>query len=151
MVKWDGFRRQKLKKFERSIMRTATIKQKIAFKVDSHEVYEAFMNSKKHAQFTGGAARISRKAGGTFSVFDGYATGKNIELIKDKKIVQTWRASDWEEGHYSTVTIDITPVSSGCSLSFTQLKVPQSEYEDIKRGWNDYYWEPMKKMLEKEE
>jgi activator of HSP90 ATPase len=132
-------------------MKTKTIKQKVIFKVNSHEVYEALMNSKKHAIFSGGAAQVSRKVGGKFSVFDGYATGKNIELLKDKKIVQTWRASDWDEGHHSTVTFDITPTSYGCLLSFTQLKVPESEYEDIKRGWNDYYWEPMQKMLEKEE
>jgi hypothetical protein len=28
--------------------------------------------------------------------------------------------------------------------------VPDDKYEDIKQGWKDYYWAPMKAMLEHE-
>src|SRR3972149_12205989 len=100
-----------------------TIKQKVAFKVKSREVYEALMNSKKHSAFTGGKAKISGRVGGSFSVYDGYATGKNLKLVKDKTIVQTWRASDWEEGHYSTVTFNFVPTKNGCLLTFIQEDV----------------------------
>ncbi|MBI3232331.1 MAG: SRPBCC domain-containing protein, partial [Candidatus Doudnabacteria bacterium] len=62
------------------------------------------MDSKKHSAITGGAASISRKIGGKVSAYDGYISGKNVELVADKKIVQTWRASDWEDGHFSLVT-----------------------------------------------
>ena len=130
-------------------MKTKTIKQKVSFKVTSHEVYEALMNSKKHAKFTGGKAKISGRVAGRFSVFNGYASGKNLELVKDKKIVQTWRASDWAEGQYSTVTFNFLPAKNGCTLSFTQQDVPANQYESIKQGWKDFYWKPMKKMLEK--
>ena len=79
-------------------METKTIRQSVAIRASTHDVYEALMDSRKHAQFTGDKASISRKVGGKFSVFDGYSEGTNLELIQDTKIVQTWRASDWQEG-----------------------------------------------------
>ena len=105
------------------------------------------MDSKKHAKFTGGPATISRKVGGKFSVYDGYAFGKNTELIPDKKIVQTWRASDWEEGHESEVQFKIESTKTGCTLTFTQTNVPEEHFSSVKQGWVDFYWSPMKQMF----
>jgi len=106
-------------------METKTVKQTVTFKASPHDVYEALMDSKKHAQFTGDKASISRKVGGKFSVFDGYSEGTNLELIPDNKIVQTWRASDWTEGHYSKVTFSFKEVEGGTRLNFTQTGVPK--------------------------
>jgi len=94
-------------------MKTKTLHQTIHFKATAHALYEALMDSKKHAAFTEAQATISRKAGGTFQAYDGYATGKNIELIPDKKIVQSWRASDWPEGHHSLVTFEFKEKNGG--------------------------------------
>jgi activator of HSP90 ATPase len=129
-------------------MKSKTIKQKISFKASGHDVYEALMDSKKHAMFTGGTAKISRKLGGKFSVYDGYAFGKNLELIPDKKIVQTWIASDWEEGHESKVVFEIESTKTGCKLIFVQTNVPAEHFSSIKQGWIDFYWLPMKEILE---
>ncbi|MBI4180700.1 MAG: SRPBCC domain-containing protein [Chloroflexi bacterium] len=130
-------------------MASKTIRQSVTFKASPHQVYEALMDSKKHSQFTGGKASISRKVGGKFSAFDGYAEGVNLELVPEEKIVQTWRASDWPEGHYSKVTFSLKEVTSGTRLTFTQSGVPEEQYEDVSQGWQDYYWAPMKQMLEK--
>ena len=130
-------------------METKIVKQTATFKASPHEVYEALMDSKKHAKFTGDKATISRKIGGKFSTFDGYSEGINLELIPDNKIVQTWRASDWPEGHYSKVTFSFKEIPGGTRLTFTQTGVPAKQYDDISQGWRDYYWAPMKEMLEK--
>ena len=106
-------------------METRTIKQSVTIKASPHDVYEALMDSKKHAKFTGGKATISRKVGGKFSAFDGYAEGVNLELVPDKKIVQSWRASDWPEGHYSKATFALKAVAGGTKLTFTQTGVPE--------------------------
>src|SRR3989304_3944316 len=100
-------------------MANKTIKQTATFKASPHQVYEALMDSKKHSQFTGGKASISRKVGGKFSVYDGYAEGVNLELVPDEKIVQTWRAGDWPAGHNSRVTFVIKEVKGGARLTFT--------------------------------
>ena len=128
-------------------IKTRTIRQSATFKVSPHAVYDALMDSKKHGEFTGGAAKISRKVGGKFSVYDGYATGKNLELKPDRLIVQTWRADDWPEGHSSQVTFELTPTKTGTKLTFTQTGVPVEFYKDIKQGWIDFYWKPMAKLF----
>jgi activator of HSP90 ATPase len=130
-------------------METKTIKQSVTIKASPHDVYEALMDSKKHAEFTGGKATISRKVGGKFSAFDGYAKGVNLELVPDKKIVQSWRAEDWPEGHYSQATFAFIKVEDGTKLTFTQTGVPDDQYDSVAQGWKDYYWAPMKEMLEK--
>ncbi len=130
-------------------METRTITQSVTIKSNAHDVYEALMDPKKHAKFTGGKASISRKVGGKFSTYDGYAEGVNLELVPDKKIVQSWRASDWPEGHYSEVIFSLAETAGATRLTFSQTGVPVEQYEDVAQGWRDYYWEPMKEMLEK--
>lgn len=101
-------------------MDTKNIKQSVTFRSSPHDIYEALMDSKKHAQFTGDEAKISRKVGGKFTAFGGYSEGINVELVPDKKIVQTWRASDWPEGHHSKVTFSLKEVENGTLLTFTR-------------------------------
>ena len=123
------------------------IRQTVTFSVSPKEIYEALMDSKKHAAFTGAAARISPQVGGTISAWDGYIEGKNLELVLNKKIVQEWRASDWPEGEASTATFEITKSGTGSKLVFTQTKVPEKHVQSIKQGWKDHYWKPMKEFF----
>jgi activator of HSP90 ATPase len=126
-----------------------TIKQVVIFKASPHDVYEALMDSQKHSAFTGSKAEISREIGGTFTAYDEYIFGKNIELIPDKKIVQDWRASDWSKDYYSRVTFSLIPVHEGTRLDFTHANIPEGREGEYKQGWIDNYWEPLKKYLEK--
>lgn len=123
------------------------IRQSATFKATPHEVYVALMDSRKHARFSGAAAKISRKVGGTISAYDGYISGTNLELVPDRKIVQSWHASAWPEGHLSRVTFKLQPVKGGTRLSFTHSGVPDKFFDDIKQGWIDSYWRPMQTML----
>lgn len=79
-----------------------------------------------------------------FSVWDGYATGKNIELDPGNKIVQSWRASDWQEGIESEVTYILQENNDETIIDFHQTGIPDEFYNDIKQGWEDYYWQPLK-------
>ena len=125
------------------------VRQSVTFKATPHHVYDALMDSRKHAQFTGDAASISRKVGGKIMAYGGYITGINLELVPDKKIVQTWHAADWPVGHESKVTFNLKPVEGGTRLTFTHTGVPDEHYESIKQGWIEHYWTPMRAMLDK--
>ena len=129
-------------------METKNIKQSVTIKASPNDVYEALMDQKKHAKFTKHKAIISRKVGGKFSAFDGYCGGVNLELVEGKKIVQSWRENDWPENHFSTITFTFTKTPGGTKLFFTQTGIPENREEDLKKGWKDYYWAPMKAMLE---
>ena len=128
---------------------SSPIQQTVVFKASPHEIYELIMDSKQHSAFSGSPAKISRAAGGEFMAYDGYITGKNIELVPDKKIVQSWRAVDWPEGYFSTVTFLLLPLPDGTRLNFTHSGLPEGTEAEFTQGWIDNYWEPMKKLLEK--
>ena len=76
-----------------------TIVQKVSFKkTKARDLYELYMNSKKHSIATGAPAKMSQKKGGSYSAHDGWISGENLHIIKDQLIVQNWRAKSWPEG-----------------------------------------------------
>ena len=124
-----------------------TIRQTVTFTAKPLDVYEALMDSRAHSAFTGSAARISPRVGGRFTAYDGYAEGRNLELIPGRKIVQSWRASDWPDGHYSTVTFALARAGTGAKLTFTQTEVPDDQVASVRQGWVEFYWEPLKALF----
>lgn len=130
-------------------MKTRTIKQSVDIKASPHEIYEVLMDSKKHSELTGSNAEISREVGGSFSVWDGFIEGKNIELVPGKKIVQDWRGEEdcWPRDHYSIITIELEETEEGTRLDFTQEEMPSGCYDNFYKGWYDNYWDPLKEMF----
>ena len=120
-----------------------TIKQTTTINASPDEVYEALMDSKKHAEFTGDDAKIDNKVGGKFTAYGDYIEGENVELVADKKIVQKWRASDWPDAHFSTATFELKEKDGKTELKFTQENVPDENFDEISKGWYDYYWNPL--------
>jgi len=126
-------------------MPTITLTQ--TFPVLPKTFYSTFLDSKKHSEFTGAKASLGQKVGDNFSVWNGYATGKNLKLETNKKIVQSWRADDWAKDKISTLTIELIEQDGSTLMNFTQENVPEKYLEDIKIGWLDYYWKPLQKYF----
>jgi activator of HSP90 ATPase len=126
-----------------------TIVQKIVFKAPPKELFELYMDSKKHSLISGGAkAVLSRKAGGSFSVHGGYCKGKNLLLVPNKMIVQTWRASNWSKSDLDSIFIlTFEKVSGGTEVTMVHADVPDKEAKHLTKGWHDHYWTPWKKYL----
>ena len=131
-------------------MATKTLKQTRTFNASKKDIYEALMDSRKHTKVTGAPAKISAKEGGKFTAFGGMLEGTTLELKSNKKIVQSWRSSEWPEGHYSRLTFSLASAGRGkTKLTLTQSNIPDNDFEGVKKGWISYYYEPMAKMLEK--
>jgi hypothetical protein len=47
------------------------------------------------------------------------------------------------------VSFSLEEIEKGSRLVFLQTGVPDDKYEDIKQGWKDFYWEPLKETLER--
>jgi activator of HSP90 ATPase len=125
------------------------IRQQVTFRASPRAVYTALIDERRHAAFTGGRASIPRKIGARFRCYDGYITGYQLHLERDRRIVQAWRGSDWDEGDYSIVEFRLQPLpGGGTRLKFSQHGVPESRYAEIRQGWIEYYWNPMKAMLD---
>jgi activator of HSP90 ATPase len=81
---------------------------------------------------TAAPARMSRKVGGKYSVYNGYITGKNLHLVKDKLIVQTWRGQDWEESDLdSTFILSIEQKGKDVVLQVVHANVPDKQVKSI--------------------
>jgi activator of HSP90 ATPase len=130
-------------------MKTKTIKQTVTFNATPEEVYHLLMDEEKHSAFTGTKASVSKEIKGTFTAWDGYISGYNIELVEGKKIVQAWHFTEkgWPDDHYSTCTFLLEPEGNKTKLTFIQTDVPEDSAETLKGGWKDVYWEPMKAYL----
>jgi activator of HSP90 ATPase len=130
-------------------MKTKTIRQSVTIPARPSEVYDLFMNAKKHAAFTGSKATMSNKVGGKFEVFDGYCHGHNLELKPGKKIVQAWHFAEdgWPDDHYSICTFEFIKAPKGTKLKFTQSDIPEHKAESLKDGWKQFYWGPLKACL----
>ncbi len=139
-------------------MKTKTIKQTVEFEgVTPDKVYDTFLSSKGHSGMTGGTAKMSGKVGGSFTAWDGYITGKNVELVPGKKIVQSWRTSEFpDDAEDSTLKIELSSMStkgkggkSGTKLVMTHSGIPDGQEESYGPGWHENYWQPMKEYFAK--
>jgi len=130
--------------------KTETIKQKAFIPATPGEVYDAFIDPKKHSKFTGSKATGDPKVGGRFTAWDGYITGKNLELEPGKRIVQEWTTTEWPEGQApSKLELTFRKGKDGTELSMVQTGVPADQAADLAQGWIDWYWEPLKKYFKK--
>ena len=123
-----------------------TIVQKIVFKNTTAAIlYDLYMNAKKHSLVTGAPAKISAKQGSKYTAHGNYITGKNLRLVKNRLIVQTWRAQGWEKNDLdSTFIIELEPKDKDVILYVTHANLPDKHAGHIAKGWHDHYWNPWK-------
>jgi len=111
-------------------------------------LYEAWLSSNEHGAFIGDTAKIAAKVGGKFSIWDGYITGKTIELEPPGRIVQTWRTTEFpEDAPDSKIEILITKTKNGSKLTINHSELPPGEAPEYKQGWKEYYFVPMKEYF----
>ena len=131
-------------------MKTTTIKQKTLIPATADEVYNAFIEAKKHSAFTGSKAICDPKIGGEFTAWDGYISGRNLELVKGKKIVQEWSTTDWPDKFPpSRLELTFKEAKGGTEISMIHSNVPVEQADDLAEGWNEYYWKPLKEYFTK--
>lgn len=108
------------------------------------EIYTTWLSSEGHSRMTGGRARISDEIGDSFTAWDGYIEGRNIELEPYARIYQSWRTSQFEENEPdSHLEILLKEENDHTELTLIHTDVPESGGH-YKKGWNEHYFEPMK-------
>jgi activator of HSP90 ATPase len=99
------------------------------------EVYDAYINERKHSAFTGGKATCDPKVGGKFTAWDGYISGKNVELKKGRKIIQEWQTTEWPTSYPpSILELSFKSKESGTELTMKHSKVPAAQVESYRQG-----------------
>jgi uncharacterized protein YndB with AHSA1/START domain len=114
-------------------------------------VYDAWLDSAAHSAMTGATAKVEKRVGGAHTAWDGYIAGKTLELVPAKRIIQSWRTTQFTGADPdSTITVELAPTRTGTRLTLTHSGVPdgQTSYED--GGWQDNYFSPMKAYFGRE-
>jgi uncharacterized protein YndB with AHSA1/START domain len=101
-------------------------------------VYQALTNAATIQLWTGEPAVMSTEPGSEFSLWDGSITGRNLEFVENKKIVQQWDFDGQEEE--SIVAITLHPHKQGTSVELRHSNIPDDAYDDITEGWSHTYF-----------
>lgn len=107
-------------------------------------IFNAWLDSSEHAKFTGMAATIDRTVGGGFTIGDGYIQGSTIELEPHRRIVQSWRSTEFPEGAApSRLEVYLEPAEGGTLVRIVHSEIPQGQSDRYLKGWGEYYFDPM--------
>jgi len=110
------------------------------------DVYNALVNPVMLELWTGEPAVMSEEPGSEFSLWEGSISGRNIEFVKNSKIVQVWDFGDQEE--LSTVTIKLHPSGKSTSMEIRHINIPDESFENIRDGWVEDYIGGLQQLFE---
>ncbi len=128
---------------------TKAIQQSVRFPAAPEVLFEMYMDSKKHSEVTGAPAKISRRAGGKFTAFGGQLRGKNLAVIPNRMIVQSWRGP-WKAGDLDSIlVITFEKVPGGTRIDLVHSNVPGHDHKGVSQGWPKYYWVPWRAYLKR--
>ena len=127
---------------------TKAIQQSVRLAASPTELFDTYLNSKKHSAATGGKARMSRKAGGAFTAWNGQLRGRNLLIVPKRMIVQSWRSVNFKAGDPDSILIlQFRKAPGGGQIDLVHVNVPAQDHKGVSKGWPKYYWKPWKKYL----
>jgi activator of HSP90 ATPase len=109
------------------------------------ELFDIFLTAKKHAAIHGGAeAKISKREGAKFSLLNGNLKGRNLMVIPNKMIVQSWRGNVWKKDDLDSIlTLGFSNTKAGAQIEMVHAFTP-NQFTEL---WDEIYWQPIKKYL----
>lgn len=126
------------------------IKQTYLINAPIKKVWQALVDPKIIDDWGGGEAKMAEEEGFEFSLWGGDIHGKNIKVIKNKKLIQDWMsgppAGGW--GEYSKVTFNLSEKDDKTKLELIHEGIPDKEAKEIADGWKRYYLGPLKELVE---
>ncbi|MCK6648661.1 MAG: SRPBCC domain-containing protein [Bacteroidia bacterium] len=125
-----------------------TIQQTYEMNATAEEVFEALVNSEIIQIWSQDEAKMSDQVGGSFMLWGGQMFGTNLEVVKNKKLVQEWCYDQWDAP--SKVTFTIKTKGKKTIVELLHEDVPERSLKSITEGWNDYYLGAMQEMFETE-
>ena len=109
------------------------------------KVFRAWLSTRGHTAMTGSPAKVEPRVGGKFTAWDGYITGKTLELKPYSRIVQAWRTSEFtDEDPDSRIEVLIEAAKGGSKLTLKHSSIPKGQAESYESGWEESYFAPMR-------
>lgn len=132
-------------------MALETVRVSAVLPASAERIYAAWLDSKEHSKMTGGTAVVDPAVGGEHSAWDGYITGLNVELEPARRIVQTWRTTDFPLGSGdSRLEVHLREAEGGTEVTLIHGQIPEGQGAKYEEGWQSHYLAPMRKYFAKQ-
>lgn len=127
---------------------TKPIVQSVVFAVSPCELYDIYLDPKRHAAVTGGKVKVSAKPGSRFSAFDGKLAGTMLWTSPGNTIVQRWRSTAWQKSDEDSILIlSFSAAGKNGRIDLVHVNVPEHDHAGVTNGWKKFYWKPLKAYL----
>jgi activator of HSP90 ATPase len=113
------------------------------------EIFDSYLDPRAHQAITGAPVTVAPRAGAKFAAFDKALSGRILQLVPKRLIVQSWRASQWRPRDLDS-TLILTLHSVGrvrTRIELVQVNVPDHDFAGVSQGWETYYWAPWRQYL----
>lgn len=112
------------------------------------EIYRAWLSTEGHTAMTGSPAKVDGRVDGEFTAWEGYIWGTFLELEENRRILQSWHTSEFPEGaEDSGVEVLLEAVDNGTKLTLIHTQIPEGQTESYEKGWEDFYFKPMREYF----
>ncbi|MEO6917858.1 MAG: SRPBCC domain-containing protein [Collimonas sp.] len=123
----------------------------VVLKAPAEALFDMYVDPLLHQAITGLPVVIGDRAGDEFEAFDGALSGVMLQVAKPRLIVQTWRSPAFtDDDPDSVLFLSFHPQGEQGRIDLVHLDVPEQEYEDVKKGWREKYFEPWREFLANE-
>ena len=127
-----------------------TIQVSTILPANAERIYRAWLDGHEHAAFTGSEASVDARIGGKFSAWDGYIQGTTLRAEPNRRIVQSWRTSDFpadsSDSRLEVLLEELEPENpnkASTRITLLHTDIPEGQGPDYQKGWEDFYFEPM--------
>jgi uncharacterized protein YndB with AHSA1/START domain len=113
-------------------------------------LYFAWIDSDHHSSMTGATAKIDPVVGAKYSTCNGYVTGKLVILDLGRRIVMSWRTTDFpRDAADSRVEVHFETLGASTRILILHTEIPEGQSEKYKALWNEKYITPMRAYFSK--
>jgi activator of HSP90 ATPase len=124
------------------------IEQTVKFPCSPEVLFEMYLDAAKHSAATGARAQITRRAGGRFTAFNGALSGRNLLIVPNRMIVQSWRSTAFKQDDPDSILVlEFRKAPGGAKVHMVHVNVPPQDHQGVRKGWPKYYWKPWKAYL----
>ena len=113
-----------------------TFKKTFIINTEIADVYSALTNPVTIELWSGHPAVMEPEPDSLFSLWGGDITGRIIEVVEERKIVQEWFFGDQEE--ISVVTIYLMRDFGSTQVTVEHTNIPDDDFANISEGWREY-------------
>lgn len=124
------------------------VKQSVVLPAPARMLYAMYLNPRTHAAITGHKVQIGARAGARFRAFGGALSGRILQTVPGRLIVQSWRSTPFHKSDPdSTLVLRFSPQGNRGRIDLMHVNVPDHDYRGVNNGWKQYYWKPWRKYL----